>query len=85
MKVYRVDGVRDEYFAPTLKDAHNKAKYFVACACGWQDVRIEEVEVRDDKAGVIAALNRAPKFEHTGRVWEFKSQRLGLEETTGLE
>jgi hypothetical protein len=80
MKAYRVDGVRDEHFAPTLKDAHDKAKYFVACACGWQDVRIEEVEVQADKEGVIAALNKEPLFKRTGRVWEFKSGRLGLEE-----
>jgi hypothetical protein len=85
MRAYRVDGVRDTHFSATLADAHKQAKYYVSCSCGWQDVRIEEVEVQDDKAGVIAALNKEPVFKHTGRVWEFKSQRLGLEEVTGLE
>jgi hypothetical protein len=82
MKAYRVDGVRDEHFSATLADAHKQAKYYVSCSCGWQDVRIEEVEVSTDKQALIAALNGYPVYKNTGRVWEFKSPKLGLVQLT---
>lgn len=85
MKAYTIEGTH--LFVGTLVEAHAEAKRLVKEGDfrDWRDVRIAEVEVQVDKAGVIAALNLEPMIKHTGRVWEFKSQRLGLEETTGLE
>lgn len=85
MKAYRI---MDTYqYEGTLAAAHKEAKRMVKEGDfkDWRDLRIAEIEVQTDKAGVLALLNECAAIEFTGRQWEFKSPKLGLVESTGLE
>lgn len=85
MRAYRVLGVEDTLYSGTLTGAHKQAKQFVTDGDDWRDIKVIEIDVRNDKDAFICALNGYPVSKDTGRVWGFKSARLGLEEVGGEE
>lgn len=75
MKFYQVD---DKDFFPTLGDAHDAGKLVEPSFR--PDVRIREVDVETDKAGVLQLLNKGtPVVSASNRCWKL-TQRGGLVE-----
>lgn len=81
MRVYRVEpnfnDADDWQYAETKSVAHNIAKDFPKDE--WELVRITELDVRADKAGVLAILNGAPIINGEYSAWGL-TKRGGLEE-----
>lgn len=85
MKAYRIE--ETFIYVGTLAEAHKEAKRLVREGDfrDWRDVKIAELEVATDKAGILALLNDKAVLDYTGKCWEFRSAKLGLMESTGLE
>jgi ribosomal protein S27AE len=84
MRFFYVSDTVRHLYCPTLSDAHKAAKEPMSLTDGsgfrrdW--VRIEEVEVPADKAGVLLLLNGAERNEETLRRWTL-TLRGGLRES----
>lgn len=79
MRFYCIDDTALSFWAGTLGEARRIAKSGTADGKKFMRdwVRIEEVEVPTDKAGVLALLNGTERNEKTLRVWSM-TDRGGL-------